>query len=163
VVHRTVAVTDWNFKEGQTAMNIAHLPLLAILLAAISVSGQDSKPNEFESFPQVKESVRRITSQHIRTGWDEKAFNRSGDMVAIVIVKTIPESELTSPTTMKEVLGILHGAFACPSRCIAALGNQQPNVTMLLLEHLHSRTSGPLQSEIDETRDFIVQQTRIAE
>lgn len=141
-------------------MKTVHLPVVAILLGAIVVSGQDSNPDEFESFSQLKESVHRITTQHIYTGWDAKAFNRSGDMVAVAIVKAIPESELTSPTTVKEILGILHSAFACPSRCIAAPDNRQPNVTMLLLEHLRTRASGPIQAEIDQTTDFISLQTK---
>jgi hypothetical protein len=143
-------------------MKIAHLPLL-VILGAIAVSGEDCKPDDFESFAQLKESVSRVTSQHMYTGWDEKAFNRSGDVAAIAIVKSIPESDLTSPTTMKEVLGILHSAFACPSRCIAARSNRQPRVTMLLLEHLHNLTTGTMQSEINETRDFILRQTRSVE
>lgn len=141
-------------------MKTVHLPVVAILLGAIVVSGQDSNPDEFESFSQLKESVHRITTQHIYTGWDAKAFNRSGDMVAVAIVKAIPESELTSPATVKEILGILHSAFACPSRCIAAPDNRQPNVTMLLLEHLRTRASGPIQAEIDQTTDFISLQTK---
>lgn len=141
-------------------MKTVHLPVVAILLGAVVVSGQDSNPDEFESFSQLKESVHRITTQHIYTGWDAKAFNRSGDMVAVAIVKAIPESELTSPTTVKEILGILHSAFACPSRCIAAPDNRQPNVTMLLLEHLRTRASGPIQAEIDQTTEFISLQTK---
>jgi hypothetical protein len=140
-------------------MKTANLPVLAILLAAVVVFGQDSKPGEYE-LSQLKDSVHRITTQHMYFGWDEKAFNRSGDLVAVAIVKTIPESELTSPTTVKEILGILHSAFACPSRCIAAPDNRQPNVTMLLLEHLRTRSSGPVQAEIDQTKDFISQQTK---
>lgn len=141
-------------------MKTVHLPVVAILLGAIVVSGQDSNPDEFESFSQLKESVHRNTTQHIYTGWDAKAFNRSGDMVAVAIVKAIPESELTSPTTVKEILGILHSTFACPSRCIAAPDNRQPNVTMLLLEHLRTRASGPIQAEIDQTTEFISLQTK---
>jgi hypothetical protein len=140
-------------------MKTAHLPVVAILLAAVVVFGQDSKPGEYE-LSQLKDSVHRITTQHIYSGWDEKAFNRSGDLVAVAIVKTIPEAELTSATTVKEILGILHSAFACPSRCITAPDNRQPNVTMLLLEHLRTRSSGPVQAEIDQTKDFINQQTK---
>jgi hypothetical protein len=140
-------------------MKTAHLPVVAILLAAVVVFGQDSKPGEYE-LSQLKDSVHRVTTQHMYHGWDEKAFNRSGDLVAVAIVKTIPESELTSPTTVKEILGILHSAFACPSRCIAAPDNRQPNVTMLLLEHLRTRSSGPVQAEIDQTKDFISLQTK---
>ena len=140
-------------------MKTAHLSVVAILLATVVVFAQGSKPGEYE-LSQLKDSVHRITTQHIRTGWDEKAFNRSGDLVAVAIVKTIPESELTSPTTVKEILGILHSAFACPSRCIAAPDNRQPNVTMLLLEHLRARSTGPVQAEIDQTKDFISLQTK---
>jgi len=140
-------------------MKTTHLSVVAILLAAVVVFAQGSKPGEYE-LSQLKDSVHRITTQHIYTGWDEKAFNRSGDLVDVAIVKTIPESELTSPTTVKEILGILHSAFACPSRCIAAPDNRQPNVTMLLLEHLRTRSSGPVQAEIDQTKDFISLQTK---
>lgn len=140
-------------------MRTAHLPLVAILLGAVVVLGQDSKPGEYE-LSELKNSVHRVSTQHVYTGWDEKAFNRSGDLVAVAIVKTIPESELTSPTTLKEILGILHSAFACPSRCIAAPDNRQPNVTMLLLEHLRTRSSGQMQAEIDQTKDFISLQTK---
>jgi hypothetical protein len=140
-------------------MKTAHLAVVAILLGAVVVLGQDSKPGEYE-LSQLKDSVHRITTQHMYLGWDEKAFNRSGDLVAVAIVKTIPESALTSPSTVKEILGILHSAFACPSRCIAAPDNRQPNVTMLLLEHLRTRSSGPMQGEIDQTTNFISLQTK---
>ena len=140
-------------------MKTAHLSVVAILLAAFAVFAQGSKPGEYE-LSQLKDSVHRITTQHIYAGWDMKAFSRSGDLVAVAIVKTIPESELTSPTTLKEILGILHSAFACPSRCIAAPDNRQPTVTLLLLEHLRTRASGPIQAEIDQTKDFISLQTK---
>ena len=144
-------------------MKKARLSLFAILLAAVAVSGQDTKPFDFESYTQVKDAVRRITTQHLYTGWDEKTFNRAGDLAAVAIVKSVPESTLTSPTTMKDVLAILQSAFACPSRCITSLGNRQPEVAMLLLEHLHNHTSGPLQSEVDDTREIIVRRIQSAE
>lgn len=138
----------------------AHLTMLMLLLSGIVVSGQDSiKSGEYE-FSQLKDSVHRITTQHIYTGWDEKAFNRSGDMVAVAIVKTIPERELKSPTIVKDILAILRGAFACPTRCIADPDNRQPNVTLLLLEHLRIGANGPIQTEIDQAKDFISQQTK---
>jgi len=137
-------------------MKRKHLMLFVILLGAIAASGQDCKPDDFEF---LKVSVLRITSQHIWTGLDEKAFNRAGDLAAIAIVKSIPENELMSPTTTQEVLGILHSAFACPVRCITSLSNRQPDVAMLLLEHLYNHASKSLQSEVEKTRDYIVRQT----
>ena len=70
-------------------MKTAHLPLVAILLGAVVVLGQDSKQTEYE-LSELKNFVHRITTQHLYTGWDEKAFNRSGDFVAVAIVKSIP-------------------------------------------------------------------------
>ena len=60
-------------------MKTTHLSVVAILLAAVVVFAQGSKPGEYE-LSQLKDSVHRITTQHIYTGWDEKAFNRSGDL-----------------------------------------------------------------------------------
>jgi hypothetical protein len=144
-------------------MKLVRLSFLVFLFGAIAVSGQDTKLDDFALFDNVKDTVRRNISQGIAFGFDVKVLHRSGDVVAIAIVKTIPESELTSPTKMKRILGSLRSAFNCPSRCVESPGNRQPKVTMLLLEHLHNNTTGPAQAEVDKTREFIVRQTTGAE
>lgn len=142
---------------------LAYLPLVAVLFSVPAASAQDNKPSDFESYAAVKDTVRRVTMQHGYTGWDDKILSRAGDLAAIAIAKSIPESELTSAPTMKDVLWILHTAFACPSRCIADSANRRPEVAMLFLEHLRNRTVGSMQSDVDETRDYIKQQTRDVE
>ena len=67
---------------------------------------------------------------------------------------------MTSPVTMREILLILRDAWACP-RCAKSPDDQKPNVTALLLEHLQGNTSGPIQSEIVQTKTFILEQTRL--
>jgi hypothetical protein len=47
---------------------------------------------------------------------------------------------MTSPDTLKVVLSILRTALTCPHRCVRAIGDQQPRVTLLLLERLHNNT-----------------------
>jgi hypothetical protein len=163
VVHRTVVVTDCQSRGGKHAMRLLHLSFLVFLFGAVAVSGGDSKPNDFAEFNQVKDAVRRVILENIEMGWDDKILGRSGDLVAIAIVKTIPESELSSPSKIGGILGILHDAFGCPSRCVESLSNRQPNVTMLLLEHLRNHAMATSQAEIDKTREFIVQQTRSTE
>jgi len=148
-----------NSGEDGTDMKTAHLLLTVILLVALVASGQDCKPDDFASFASVKDAVRRVTTSHIYMGWDAKAFGWSGDMAAVAIVKVIPDSEMTSPDTLKDVLTILRLAFSCPSRCVTACSDRQPRVTMLLLEHLHNATRGKMQFEIDETKKFILQQS----
>lgn len=134
--------------------------VLAIILGAGSASAQDCKADNSASLSPLIDAVRRVTTDHIYTGWDDKAFSRAGDMAAVAIVKTIPESQMSKPETVKEVLWILRTAFACPSRCVAAESDRQPGVTMLLLQHLHDSTSGPTQAQVDEARSFVLQQTR---
>ena len=136
---------------------------LAILLVALVAPGQDwqdCKPNGSYSFAEVKASVHRITASHIYTSFDEKALNRSGDLASVAILQTLSDSEITSPEALKDVLLILREAFACPHRCVSADGDKQPRVTLLLLEHLHKSTRGKMQSDIDETKKFILQQAR---
>jgi hypothetical protein len=61
---------------------------------------------------------------------------------------------------LKDVLTILRAAFACPRRCVSAIGDRQPRVTLLLLEHLRNSTRGTMQSDIDDTKTFILEQVR---
>jgi hypothetical protein len=163
VVHRTVVITDCQSQGAKQAMRLLHLSFLVFIFGAIALSGQDSKPDDFAGFNQVKDAVRRMVLENTDTGWDLKILNRSGDLVAIAIVKTIPESELSSSTKLRGILAVLHEAFGCPSRCVQSPSNRQPSITMLLLEHLRNHAMATSQSEIDKTIDFVVQQTRSAE
>src|SRR6266700_2728301 len=42
------------------------------------------------------------------TGWDEKTFNRSGDLVSVAIPHTPDDSEMTSPATAVRLLAVGH-------------------------------------------------------
>jgi hypothetical protein len=137
------------------------LPLLILLVAAIAVSGKCSAADEFADFGAVKAAIHRLIEDHISLSWDDKLLERSGDVVAVAISKSIPDAELVSPDKTREVLVALHIAFSCP-RCIKTPASLQPNVTMLLLEHLRNNASAALQLEIDETRDFIAKQSEVA-
>lgn len=141
-------------------MKTGRLLSLVIVLGAIVASGQDCKPDNPTSLANAKDSVRRAMTMHGYTGWDDKVFSRAGDMAAVAIVQTLSESEIASPDTMKLVLTILRLAFGCPSRCVTAPSDRQPKVTMLLIERLQNTVSGRMLPQIDETRDFILQQTR---
>lgn len=141
-------------------MNAGLLLLLQILILTISASAQDwqhCKPDGAYSFVELKDSVRRVTTSHLMTSWDEKTFNRSGDLASLAILQTLTDKEMISPTTLNEVLYIVREAFACPSRCIAAPSDRQPAMTLLLLEHLHNNTNGEARLKIDETRKVILQ------
>jgi hypothetical protein len=143
-------------------MKTGHLALLAILLAALVAYGQDQqecKADDSYSVAELKRSVLRVTTAHVHTGFDEKAFNKSGDLASIAIVQTIPDEEITVPETLKEVLSILREAFACPYRCVTAPIDREPKITALLLEHLRNKTQGKLRWEIDETEKFILHQS----
>ena len=134
------------------------LVILPLITAAPAQDWQHCKPDGSYSFAEVKDSVRRVATSHIYTGWDEKAFNRSGDLAALAIVQTLTDKEMTSPKTLEEVLSILRSAFGCISRCVTAPSDRQPRITLLLLEHLHGTASEKMQSSIDETKKFVILQ-----
>jgi len=82
-------------------VHIGHLLLVAMLPATISASAQDwqhCKPDGSYSFTEVKDTVRMTTS-HIVTSWDDKAFNRSGDLVSLAIVQSLPKKKNVSQVT----------------------------------------------------------------
>jgi hypothetical protein len=147
-------------------MKARHLLPLAILPLIIAASAQDwqhCKPDGSYSFAEVKDSVRRVATSHIYTGFDEKAFNRSGDLVSLALVQTLTDKEMISPKTLEEVLSILRAAFACTSRCVTAPSDREPRIALLLLEHLHNNASEKMQTNIDETKKFIIRQARRVE
>jgi hypothetical protein len=142
-------------------MKSVALLLPVVVIMAVLASGQDSqdcKPDGSYSFKQVKDAVHRVTTTHVYHGWDDKAFNRSGDLVSVAILQTLDDGEMMSSRTLGEVLSIIRSAFACPTRCVTAGSDRQPRVTLLLLEHLHNNTTGSAQSEIDDTKKFVLQQ-----
>ena len=133
------------------------------LLAAVFLDWQDCKTDTSYSFKEVKGSVHRVATSRMYTGGDEKTLIRSGDLVSVAIFQSLNDSEMNSPETLEFVLWILHEAFACPNRCVSVVGERQPRVALLLLEHLHKKTRGKMQSSIDETTKFILDQARAAE
>ena len=108
------------------------------------------------SFNDVKAAVHRVTSSRMYSGWDEKTFNRSGDLVAVAVLKTLDDSEMASAESVKFVLLIVRMAFECP-QCVKVTDDRRPRMTLLLLEHLNGITQGKMEADIEEARQFILQ------
>ena len=146
-------------------MRAAQLLLIVMLVVSSLAAGQDwqaYKPEGDYSFNQVKDAVRRVTGTGTYTGWDDKAFSRYGDLVAVAILETLEDSEMASPEGAKSVLIILYGAFGCPQRCVRVVDERRPRVTLLLLEHLRAITGGKLLREIEDAKKHILEQARNA-
>jgi hypothetical protein len=145
-------------------MNIVYLLLAGGLLAAPYAAAQDAQDwQDFRkdggySFRDVKDSVRRVTTDHGYSGWDEKRFNRAGDLTSVAILQTVDDAQMTAPEVLRDILAIVRDAFACPARCVATASDREPRVTLLLLEHLHNHTSGKMQLDVDETTRFLIAQ-----
>ena len=132
-----------------------------VVLCALIAPAQDwqaCKPEGDYSFNDVKAAVHRVASSGIYSGWDEKTFNRSGDLVAVAVMKTLDDSEMGSTEHAKEVLVILRSAFACPHRCVKVTDDRRPRMTLLLLEHLNEITRRKMQADIEEAKRFVLQQ-----
>jgi hypothetical protein len=74
------------------------------------------------------------------------------------VLQVLSDQQMASPDTLSMVLVILEEAFSCVNRCIVATGDEQPRVTLLLLDHLYDRSTGKSRSDIDEARRFIKKQ-----
>ena len=143
-------------------MGTRHLLLLVLLvLVPLLASGQDwqdCKPDGDFSFKEIKATVRRVTTSRMYTSWDEKTFNRSGDLVAVAVLQTLEDGEMASQDGAKNVLSILREAFACPQRCVKSIDDRRPRVTLLVLEHLRKITPQNTQADIAEAEKFILNQ-----
>jgi hypothetical protein len=147
-------------------MRILHVLLIAIVIASSLASGQswqDCKPEGSWSFSELKESVRRVATTGGSSGWDDKAFNRSGDLASIALLQALSDAEITSPRNIDSVLLVIHEAFACPDRCVSATSDRKPRVTLLLLDYLRRNTDGKWHTKINDAKNFVVQQARVGE
>jgi hypothetical protein len=126
-------------------------------LAALAQDWQACKPEGDYSFNDVKAAVQRVTNSRMYSGWDEKIFNRSGDLVAVAVLKTLDDSEMASPESVKFVLLIVRMAFDCP-QCVKVTDDRRPRMTLLLLGHLNEITGGKMQTDIEEAKNFILRQ-----
>ena len=143
-------------------MKTVHLLLVIVLSLpplAFGQDWQDCKPDGDFSFKEIKAAVRRVTTGNGYTGWDEKTFFRSGDLVAVAILQTIADKDMSSPEGTKSVLSIVRTAFECPQRCIKATDDRHPRVTLLLLDHLREITPQNTHSDIAEAEKFILKQS----
>ncbi len=134
-----------------------------LTLAASAQDWQSYKPEGDYSFNDVKAAVHRVTSSRMYSGWDEKTFNRSGDLVAVAVLKTLDDSEMASPERVNFVLLIVRMAFDCPQYCVKVTDDRRPRMTLLLLEHLNEITGGKMQAEIEEAKHFVLQQASKAD
>ena len=106
--------------------------LVFVLLGSITPSAQDwqaCKPEGDYSFNDVKAAVHRVTSSRMYSGWDEKMFNRSGDLVAVGVLKTLDDSEMASLESVNFILLIARMAFECPP-CIKVTDDRRPRMTL---------------------------------
>ena len=132
--------------------------LVCVVFLAMTASAQDWQSYRSEghsSFNDVKAAVRRVNDFRGYTGWDEKIFSRSGDLVAVAILKTLDDTEMASPDGAKSVLLIVRMAFACRQKCIEMGDDRRPKVTLLLLDHLNEITGRKMQTEIQDMKEFI--------
>ena len=136
--------------------------LLFLAIASLAQDWQQCKPKGDYSFDDLKGAVHRVTSLGGYSGWDEKIFNRSGDLTAVAVLKTLDDSEMTSTEGAKWVLMIVREAFACPQNCVKVADDRSPRVSLLLLEHLNEITRGKMRVDIEEVKQFVLQQTSAA-
>jgi hypothetical protein len=155
----------YHFSLGRKMENgktiFAGLKVFALVPLLPSVQDwQDCKPDGSYSFTDLKLSVRRVVITGEYWGWDDKVFSRSGDLASVAVLQNFSDKEMTAPEAMKGVLLVLRTAFTCPHRCVNANGDQQPRVTLLLLDHLREVASPAMRPKIDEVEKFVAEQAR---
>ena len=73
------------------------------------------------AFAQLAEETRFYSGMSVyEIRWDEKTFARSGDLVAVAVLKTLDDSEMASPESAKlgtadNSLGVCLSSILCQS------------------------------------------------
>jgi hypothetical protein len=110
----------------------------------------------------LTEMARRVIETGAYTGWDEKAFERAGDLGSIAIVRALPQDGSVNPVQMRSVLLLVRESFSCLDRCVQSSDDKEPRVTLLLLEHLREHGPPDTRSDVEEVQTFVLKQTEVA-
>ena len=109
--------------------------IVALAVFSIGAIAQDCIQRDFAAFDDVNAAVVRLLSFPGYTSSDEKILNRSGDLAAVAVTKSVSAAEMNSPEKARQILLILHMAFEAPQLIASACG-RTPNTASLLLDKL---------------------------
>jgi hypothetical protein len=126
---------------------------MTVTLAMLSIVAvaQNCTQRDFVSFDDVKAAVSRLLSFPGYTGFDEKILNRSGDLAAMAVTKSVTVQEMNSPEKARQILLILHMAFEAP-QLIEGSCNRTPTLALLVLDELERTDYGRQPNVIENAR-----------
>jgi TonB family protein len=158
------AMKDWEFKPATDAEGkpvSVHFQISARVNfkfgpppsspAALAAEQPGSDPY---SLLVVKDLLnRRLTGSKL--SFDDKLTSGLGDKCAIAILKIVARRDLADSNTALIISGLIRDAFAHPED-IGTLSDQQPRVSLFLLNDIHERVSDvTVQEQIQKTIEFL--------
>jgi hypothetical protein len=112
-----------------------HVLTIAFAMISVTALAQDCSRDDFTTLSDVKGAVSRLLSFPGYTVGDESILNRSGDLAAVALMRSVSVQEMTLPERRRQILLILHLAFEAP-QLIVESSNRTPTAAMLLLDKL---------------------------
>jgi hypothetical protein len=128
-----------------------HILTIAFAMVSVTALAQDCSRGDFPELSDVKSAVSRLLSFPGYTVWDERILNRSGDLAAVAVMKSVPVQEMASPEKTRQILLILHLAFEAP-QLIVGNSNRTPKEATLLLNKLERTEFGRQPNVISNAR-----------
>jgi len=132
--------------------------LLALMLLAVAGNGQSM--NDPYSLNLVSSELKvNAAGRRIVRSWAQKGLVLLGDGVSVALLKLLDDSDLKNPEKVRDFLPIIRDAFRQP-QSIAIEADKKPQVTTFLLNYVRQNISdAQVQSEIQQTMDFIEKKT----
>ncbi len=132
--------------------------LLALMLPAVAGNGQSM--NDPYSLNLVSSELKvNAAGRRIVRSWAQKGLVLLGDGVSVALLKLLDDSDLKNPEKVRDFLPIIRDAFGQP-QSIAIEADKRPQVTTFLLNYVRQNISDTqVQSEIQQTMDFIEKKT----
>ena len=108
-------------------------------------------------FSNVDESVARLMTSGMLSGFEIKALSRTGDPAAAALTRYIAGMNLDAPG-MDRLLWIVHGSFGSPA-WVEHVADREPKATLSLLEYLDTQTrDAAVQKKLADERLFVLDQ-----
>jgi hypothetical protein len=126
----------------------------AIPLLALPSHGQEEQ--DPYSIATVRFEIRMRSGEGgVRHSFSQRQLVRLGDGISIALTKILDEQQMLDPETLGAILPMIREAFSQPE-LIVIKANRQPQITLLLLDHIRQKASeARVRDQIDGTIAFV--------
>lgn len=135
------------------------LHVLAASLVLVVPVGAQSVDDPYSLNLVSSELKLNRGGRRVIRSWSQKRLPLMGDAISVALLKVMDDSDMKNADRIRDILPVIRDSFSRPE-LIEVEVDKKPKVTIFLLTYLrHNISDSQIQSEIQQTIEFVQTQT----